>query len=90
MTLTVSSTILGAEGVDYKPMNSAGLMYNALWARLLGIEFVIPGFYPLFRAHYAFLSTVTVNATWCIPLSSMEHDSKWDWLVYSELPCGVG
>ena len=30
---------------------------------------------------YAFLAGVTDNATWCIPLSSFERDSKWDWLV---------
>ena len=61
--------------------DSYGLMYNALWARLLGLEWIIPNFYPLFNTHYQFLSTITTNATWCPPLSSMEHDSKWDWLV---------
>ena len=62
---------------------SYGLMYNAFWARLLGLEWTIPNFRKDLTAHYEFLSTVTANATWCIPLSSIEHDSKWDWLVYS-------
>lgn len=60
--------------------DSYGLMYNAVWARFLGLEWLIPGFYPLFTAHYAFVATQTANATWCFPLSSMEKDSKWDWL----------
>jgi len=63
--------------------DSYGLMYNAFWARLLGIESLIPNFYQTFTDHYNFLQTVTVNATWCIPLSSIEHDSKWDWLSYT-------
>lgn len=63
--------------------DSYGLMYNAFWARLLGLEWTIPNFRAGLTSHYAFLSTVTANATWCIPLSSMEHDSKWDWLVYT-------
>lgn len=63
--------------------DSYGLMYNAYWARLLGIESLIPNFYQSFNAHYNFLQTVNVNATWCIPLSSIEHDSKWDWLAYT-------
>jgi hypothetical protein len=62
---------------------SYGLMYNSFWARLLGLEALIPNFYALFSAHYAFLQTVTANATWCIPLSSIEKDSKWDWLAYT-------
>jgi len=60
---------------------SYGLMYNALWARLLGLQGLIPGFTQRFDAHFAFLAGVTANATWCTPLSSIEHDSKWDWLV---------
>jgi len=63
--------------------DSYGLMYNAFWARLLGLENLIPNFYSSFTAHYNFLQTVTTNATWCIPLSSMEHDSKFDWLTYT-------
>jgi hypothetical protein len=62
---------------------SYGLMYNAFWARLLGLEDLVPSFYASFEAHYDFLLTVTANATWCVPLSSMEKDSKWDWLAYS-------
>ena len=50
---------------------------------LLGLEGLIPGFTDRFHAHYEFLAGVTANATWCTPLSSMEHDSKWDWLVYT-------
>jgi hypothetical protein len=63
--------------------NSYGLMYNAAWARFLGLEWTVPGFYSLFSAHYEFLATQTANATWCPPLSSMEKDSKWDWLSYT-------
>ena len=62
---------------------SYGLMYNAFWLRLLGLEGLVPGFEALFSAHYNFLASVTANATWCIPLSSMEKDSKWDWLAYT-------
>lgn len=63
--------------------DSSGLMYNALWARILGAEGLFPDFYPKFEAHFAYLATLTANATWCIPLSSMEHDSKWDWLMHT-------
>ena len=63
--------------------DSSGLMYNALWARLLGVEGLFPDFYPKFTAHYAYYSSLTANATWCLPLSSMEHDSKWDWLLHT-------
>jgi hypothetical protein len=62
---------------------SYGLMYNAAWARMLGLEWLVPNFYPLFTQHFDFLATVTVNATWCPALSSIEHDSKWDWLVHT-------
>jgi len=63
--------------------DSSGLMYNALWARLLGVESLFPAFYPKFQAHFAYLATLPANSTWCIPLSSMEKDSKWDWLVHT-------
>ena len=63
--------------------DSAGLMYNALWARLLGAEALFPDFYAKFQAHYAQYASRTANATWCLPLSSMEHDSKWDWLMHT-------
>jgi len=59
---------------------SYGLMYNAFWSRALGLEWTIPGFPAALAKHEQFLLGVTANATWCIPLSSMEHDSKWDWL----------
>jgi Domain of unknown function (DUF4965)/Domain of unknown function (DUF1793) len=62
---------------------SYGLMYNAFWLRLLGMEDLLPNYYESFNSHYNFLQTVTANATWCIPLSSMEHDSKWDWITYT-------
>ena len=58
---------------------SYGLMYNALWARVLGLEATVPGFQEKFDQHYAFLGGVTANATWCVPLSSMERDGKLDW-----------
>jgi hypothetical protein len=61
--------------------DSYGLMYNALFARILGLEWLIPNFYPLFDEHFTFIQAQTVNSTWCPALSSMEHDSKWDWLV---------
>ena len=60
---------------------SYGLMYNAFWARLLGLEGLVPNFNASFGQHFEFLGAVTANATWCTPLSSMEHDSKWDWLA---------
>lgn len=63
--------------------DSSGLMYNALWARLLGVEAMFPDFYPKFAAHFAYLAADPANATWCLPLSSMEHDSKWDWLMHT-------
>jgi hypothetical protein len=62
---------------------SYGLMYNAFWARLLGLEFLVPDFTSKFATHYDFVAAQPANATWCIPLSSMEKDSKWDWLVYT-------
>jgi hypothetical protein len=63
--------------------DSSGLMYNALWARLLGVEALFPDFYPKFAAHFAYYAASPANATWCLPLSSMEHDSKWDWLMHT-------
>jgi hypothetical protein len=59
---------------------SSGLMYNAFYARLLGLEWLVPGFTDLFDTHFNYLAGDTANATWCPPLSSIEHDSKWDWL----------
>jgi hypothetical protein len=62
---------------------SYGLLYNAVWARLLGVEYLIPSFYPLFTAHFQFLANTTVNSTWCPALSSVEHDGKWDWNMHT-------
>lgn len=63
--------------------DSSGLMYNAFWARHLGVEGLFPNFSQRFADHYTYLASLTANATWCLPLSSMEHDSKWDWLMHT-------
>jgi hypothetical protein len=67
---SVEGTLLGDKAVS-------AVFDNATLRRL------VPGFAARFHAHYEFLAGVTANATWCTPLSSIEHDSKWDWLVYT-------